>query len=224
MFNEGGQPSTQRRREVDLYVDCDDVDALYERLKDRVEIVERLHETFYGMREFIIRDFNRFWITFGQPTAFAVLMSAVHRGDSEGVRAALDRGGIHPEALTAALAATSTHNKEASDTQKADIRDLLEKAGAVPPPQLDTGVLQAYTGKYKSDRGMKVEIKLEDGRLIAVPSGQQPISLIAVRETIFRPIAFEGVSVIFNVQSGKVVGFSLKDGSSATELKRVEDT
>jgi len=28
--------------------------------------VEDPHDTFYRMREFIIRDFNGFWITFGQ--------------------------------------------------------------------------------------------------------------------------------------------------------------
>jgi uncharacterized glyoxalase superfamily protein PhnB len=67
MLNEGGRPSDAFRREVDLYVHTDDVDALRARLGDRVEIVEDLHDTFYGMREFIIRDVNRFWITFGQP-------------------------------------------------------------------------------------------------------------------------------------------------------------
>jgi uncharacterized glyoxalase superfamily protein PhnB len=66
MFNSGGKPSTQKRREVDLYIYVDRVDDLYERLKDRVEIVEAPHDTFYGMREFILRDINRFWITFGQ--------------------------------------------------------------------------------------------------------------------------------------------------------------
>jgi uncharacterized glyoxalase superfamily protein PhnB len=69
MFNAGGGPSEATRREVDLYVHADDVDGLYERLKDRVEVVEPPHETFYGMREFIIRDLNRFWITFGQPSS-----------------------------------------------------------------------------------------------------------------------------------------------------------
>jgi uncharacterized glyoxalase superfamily protein PhnB len=67
MLNEGGQPSASHRREVDLYLHVDDVDGLYERLKDTVEVVEAPHDTFYGMREFIIRDLNRFWITFGQP-------------------------------------------------------------------------------------------------------------------------------------------------------------
>jgi len=67
MFSAGGQPSTSFRREVDLYVHVDDVDGLYERLKDRVDVVESPHDTFYGMRELIIRDLNRFWMTFGQP-------------------------------------------------------------------------------------------------------------------------------------------------------------
>ncbi len=67
MLNEGGKVSTQHRREVDLYALTENVDELYRRLKDRVEVVEGPHDTFYGMREFIIRDINRFWITFGQP-------------------------------------------------------------------------------------------------------------------------------------------------------------
>lgn len=66
MFNTGGSPSAAFRREVDLYVYTDDVDALHERLKDRVDVVEGPHDTFYGMREVIIRDVNRFWITFGE--------------------------------------------------------------------------------------------------------------------------------------------------------------
>ena len=66
MFNSGGQPSTQHRREVDLYVYTDQVDDLHQRLKDRVEVVKGLHDTFYGAREFIIRDLNRFWMTFAQ--------------------------------------------------------------------------------------------------------------------------------------------------------------
>jgi len=70
MFNQRGQPSTRARREVDLYIYSDNVDDLYCRLKDRVEVVEGPHDTFYGMREFIIRDLNRFWITFGQRSVF----------------------------------------------------------------------------------------------------------------------------------------------------------
>jgi catechol 2,3-dioxygenase-like lactoylglutathione lyase family enzyme len=66
MFSSGGRLSSHHRRDVDLYAYIDDVDSLYERLKDRVEIVEGPHDMFYGMREIIVRDPNGFWITFGQ--------------------------------------------------------------------------------------------------------------------------------------------------------------
>ena len=67
MFSAGGKHSTEHRREVDLYITTDDVDGLYQRLEKQAEVVEGPHDTFYGMREFTIRDCNRFWITFGQP-------------------------------------------------------------------------------------------------------------------------------------------------------------
>jgi uncharacterized glyoxalase superfamily protein PhnB len=67
MLSTGGKPSTEHRREVDLYITTDNVDDVYRRLKDRVQIVEGLYDAFYRMREFIIRDINGFWITFGQP-------------------------------------------------------------------------------------------------------------------------------------------------------------
>jgi uncharacterized glyoxalase superfamily protein PhnB len=67
MLSLGGQPSSARRREFDLYTHVEDVDGLRRSLDRKVEIVEDLHDTFYGMREFIIRDCNGFWITFGQP-------------------------------------------------------------------------------------------------------------------------------------------------------------
>ncbi|HYE46790.1 MAG TPA: VOC family protein [Caulobacter sp.] len=66
MFNCGGAPSDAARREVDLYVDVPDVDALFEQVSDLAVVVKRPHDTFYGRREFIIRDLNGFWITFGE--------------------------------------------------------------------------------------------------------------------------------------------------------------
>ena len=67
IFSAPGKSSAEHRREVDLYVYVDNVDELYHLLKDRVEVVQPLYDAFYGMREFIIRDINRFWMTFGQP-------------------------------------------------------------------------------------------------------------------------------------------------------------
>ena len=66
MLNQGGRPSTAERRDVDLYVDAEHVDQLFATLRDRVQVVAELDDTDYGMREFIIRDPNGFWVTFGQ--------------------------------------------------------------------------------------------------------------------------------------------------------------
>jgi len=66
MLTEGGRASSEERREVDLYIRTDDVDRLFAQLKDRIEVRIGLNDTFYGTREFIIRDLNGFWITFGQ--------------------------------------------------------------------------------------------------------------------------------------------------------------
>jgi uncharacterized glyoxalase superfamily protein PhnB len=67
MLSAGGRPSSAPRREFDLYTHVDDVYALRRALDGKIELVEDLHETFYGSREFIIRDCNGFWITFGEP-------------------------------------------------------------------------------------------------------------------------------------------------------------
>ena len=67
MLSAGGKRSDAQRREVDLYVhSLESVDAIYMRLKGNVDVVEEPHDTFYGMRELIVRDCNRFWITFGE--------------------------------------------------------------------------------------------------------------------------------------------------------------
>jgi uncharacterized glyoxalase superfamily protein PhnB len=66
MFSIGGQPSDAFRRELDLYIRVTDIQAVRDRLPAGVEVFEDLHDTEYGMRELIVRDLNRFWVTFGQ--------------------------------------------------------------------------------------------------------------------------------------------------------------
>jgi len=66
MLNCGGRPAEHDRRDVDLYVGVDDVRAWRARLPDGVEVIEDIHDAYHGMREFIVRDLNGFWITFGQ--------------------------------------------------------------------------------------------------------------------------------------------------------------
>jgi len=215
MFNQGGRPSTQKRREVDLYTYTDGVDALYDRLKDKVEIVEEPHEMFYGMREVIIRDPNGFWITFGEESPFGKLMNGIQQGNVEMVESAMSRGGLNELDLTKALLAVSS-----GENANPEIADLLRSAGAQLPPLVDLLKLEGYTGHYKSDRGMEADILLQDGSLVAVPTGSEPISLMAVDETTFRPVFLGGITVYFHVADGKASGFELRQGSEKTVFTR----
>jgi catechol 2,3-dioxygenase-like lactoylglutathione lyase family enzyme len=191
MFNQGGETSTKRRRDVDLYAYTDDVDAVYSKLKDRVDVIEGPHNTFYGMREVIIRDLNGFWITFGQESMFGFLMSGVNEGKPELVRQAIDSDQLKLETLNVALAAALTKGN-------AEIVEILKQAGATPPPQIDLETLQSYVGRYAGEHGPPVEITLQDGRLFAAPGAQQPISLWPLDQVTFKPIAFDNATVIFN--------------------------
>src|SRR5215217_1870600 len=87
-----------------------------------------------------------------------VLMSGVQESKEEVVKMALDSGTIKPDALTAALAFSMTANTPA-------ISELLKKAGAKPPIEIDAATLQSYVGKYKGESGPEVTFSLKDGKL-----------------------------------------------------------
>ncbi|HET6855027.1 MAG TPA: VOC family protein [Pyrinomonadaceae bacterium] len=214
MFSQDGETSSKRRREVDLYVYTDDVDEVYERLKDRVEVVEGPHNTFYGAREVIIRDLNRFWITFGQDSVFGTLMSGVSEGKAELVRQAVGSGQLKIETLNVALAAALEKNN-------AEIVEILRNAGATPPPEIDVETLQSYAGKYKGTHGPEVEMTVKDGRLFARPGSQEPISLWPLDQTTFKPMAFDGATIIFIVEAGKTVGLTFIQDSHENHLDRI---
>jgi ankyrin repeat protein len=145
-----------------------------------------------------------------------VLLTGARDGNAELVEIALAKGGLKAEQLTSALAATI------NDSEKTAIADTLRKAGAIPPLQLDAATLQSYVGKYKSEQGGEIVFTVKDGVLFATPSGQPPIGLMAIDKTSFKPVAFDGLTVIFTVEVTKVTGFTLKRGPNPTVYKRVE--
>ncbi len=49
-----------------LYIEIEEVDAFYDALKDTVEIVNEPRHTFYGMKEFYIRDNNQNIVGFAE--------------------------------------------------------------------------------------------------------------------------------------------------------------
>ena len=147
-----------------------------------------------------------------------VLMTGVREGKPALVKIALATGNVKAETLTPALVVAI------DDKDKAEIVELLKKAGAVPPPAVDAAMLQSYVGKYKDEAGLEVEITLTDGRLSAVPTGQRPFVLMAIDNNNFRPVAFEGIVITFKPEAGNTMGMELKRGTQTTQLKRVVET
>ena len=50
-----------------LYLRTDNVDAWWQELKDKTELVYPIENFDYGMREFAIKDCNGYMLQFGQP-------------------------------------------------------------------------------------------------------------------------------------------------------------
>jgi len=49
-----------------IYIELEGIKELYKMMKDKVNIVVGLHDTTYGMREFLIQDCNGLVITFAE--------------------------------------------------------------------------------------------------------------------------------------------------------------
>ena len=51
---------------IALYIDVEDIAALYKHLKGKSELIVDTHDTFYGTREFSIKDPNGYLLTFAE--------------------------------------------------------------------------------------------------------------------------------------------------------------
>lgn len=146
-----------------------------------------------------------------------VLMTGVREGNATLVEIALARGTAKPETLSAALAAAL------GDKEKSAIAEMLKKAGALPPPEVDAATLQSYVGKYKNEQALEITFTFADGKLFAAVATQAPLVLMALDKTTFRPTAFDGLQITMNIEGGKVTGFTLKQGTTTQIFKRLED-
>ncbi len=145
-----------------------------------------------------------------------VLMTGVRGAKVVLVEMALAKGGVKAETLTSALVTAE------GDKEKAAIAEMLKKAGAVPPMELDAATLQSYVGRYKPESGNEIVFALQEGKLVATPTGQRPIVVFPLDKVTFKPVAFEGLTVTFTVEGDKTSGFTLKQGPTTTVYKKVE--
>ena len=152
----------------------------------------------------------------GAEGADDVLMTGVQQKKEDVVKLALDSGKLKPEDLTPALALSMNANTTV-------ITDMLKKAGATPPLEVDAATLQSYAGKYKGETGPEATISVKDGKLFVAGFGRDVIPLMALDKTTFRPIAFAGITLAFTVEGGKATSMTFKQGPTTNVMKRTGD-
>lgn len=161
-------------------------------------------------------DVVRLLLGKGAEGAEDVLMTGVQQNKEDVVKMALDNAKIKPESLTAALAFSMNANTAA-------ITDLLKKAGATPPAEIDAATLQTYVGKYKGETGPEVTFSVKDGKFLVAGFTPQPQPLLPLDKTTFRLLAFGGITLTFNVEGDKVVSMTLKSATTTNVMKRIGD-
>ena len=147
-----------------------------------------------------------------------VLMRGARQGKAPLVEIALAKGGLKPEALTSAYAAVM------EDKEKTAIAEILKKAGATPPIEVDAATLQSYSGKFKPEQGGEIAFTVTERRLFFAPTGRPPIAMMPLDKVTFKPLAFDGMTVVFTVEGDKATSFTMKQGPNTTVYKRVEET
>jgi ankyrin repeat protein len=177
-------------------------------------------DTFYGMTA-MSQALNkkhsaivRMLLEKGAANNESVLMFGVQQNSPELVTASLEKGGLRPDSLTAAIARVSKGNQS-------ELVELLKKHGAVPPFAVEAALLDQYVGSYKAENNPDLKFQRQSSTLEAVFNGQT-FALIALSVDTFRAEQFEGITLQFESEVGRVVGAKLSQGKNETRYKKVE--
>jgi len=149
------------------------------------------------------------------------LMAAVSATDAAMTKVILVHGGLPTDTLSDALESAKKDGHQ-------DIVALLEQAGAKPPVEfkMDESQLGRYAGTYRGASGAtatsmpgELVFTVEGGRLT---DATRHLTLLARDATTFRILGWQGVTLTFRLDEGRVSGATLiGDGNTAT-YTRVE--
>ena len=177
-------------------------------------------DTFYGM-DAMSQALNkkhtaivRMLLEKGAANSEGVLRFGVEQNSLELISASLEKGGLRPDSLTAAVAL-------ASKNSRVEMVELLKKHGATQPIAVETALLDQYAGTYKAENNPDLRFQRQNNTLEAA-SGGQTFVLLALSADTFRAEEFEGITLQFLSEAGRVVGAMLRQGKNETRYKKVE--
>ena len=147
-----------------------------------------------------------------------VMRSAINEEKPDIIRMLLEMGGFKPEEMTDFLTL-------AERNKKAEIAEILKKAGAQPKPKVEYKVepekLKSYEGRFKSDQ-FEMIVKIKDGKLTCSIEQAFESALNPVGEHAFDVEQTGGVIVTFSVEENKVTGLRWKTPTRELVLKKLE--
>ena len=159
----------------------------------------------------------------GATGADQVLSGGVRSNNKAIVAAALEGSDLTPEMVLQALA-------QARQTKGAEeIVTLLESVEIEIPQreeiEIDASVLESYAGKYKNEEiALDVEIRVEDGRLVAEPTGQPLLNLRALSVSQFEVVEAPQIKVTFSGGDGPSEQVLVEQEGQTFALSRVVET
>jgi outer membrane protein assembly factor BamB len=175
-------------------------------------------DTFYSARPLawaVMRsrtDVIKVLVEAGAEGADDAFRTAAIRGDLKMMQVFLDSGKLKQGTLDSTLAAIPASKKE--------VVELVQKAGAKPPPPTDKVDLEPYVGTYRNDRDLGVELKPMDGKLTAVFDGGKPLPLLADTKDTFKLAGDDKTLLLFHRKDDKVSGFTFKTATSEMKFER----
>ena len=90
-----------------------------------------------------------------------------------------------------------------------------------PWPAVDSELLQPYAGRFKTDVGPEVVIKIQDGRLVAFPHDSPGDFLMPSGENTFTPTMTEQARVVFEGDKRLKSALMFQQGGKAMRFVRV---
>jgi len=147
-----------------------------------------------------------------------VMHSAINEEKPEIIRMLLEMGGFKPEEMTDFLTL-------AERNKKAEISEMLKKAGAQPKPKVEYKVepekLKSYEGRFKGEQ-FEMIVKIKDGKLTCSIEQQFESALNPVGEHAFDMEQTGGMILMFSVEENKVTGLRVKTPTRELVFKKSE--
>ncbi|MCP3978617.1 MAG: PQQ-binding-like beta-propeller repeat protein [bacterium] len=211
--------------------------------KGHVEIVRFLLErgadvnatdSFYNATPVLWASFNEhveiveLLLSKGATGADSVLSTGVRSNNAALVAATLKSESVTRDGIAAALAAARNADEPAEEIVAMLEAARGEEIEAEPEGDavtVEAEVLGRYVGKFQNEQlGMELQVRVEEGKLIAQVVGQNPLTMRPLSETRFQAIEFSQVELSFSGTEESITTATVHQGGQTFDFPRIVES